>query len=172
MQRWIQGLRPTPPVFPPTDDPNDTALYNLITIAHNKQCNIGWAHFFRGRISLAWRDVLTHYYRYRRPPEPHSPKLWMRKTIDQIWNLYLSLWQCRNGELHGPDFETTRKKALDATRASVQRAFAQTQGNVSDYDRRLLHRHPVSEILAWTKSHLDAYLATAEVILEQNVEPG
>jgi len=26
--------------------------------------------------------------------------------------------------------------------------------------------------LNWTKSHLDAYLATAEVILEQNVDPG
>jgi hypothetical protein len=27
-------------------------------------------------------------------------------------------------------------------------------------------------MLTWTKSHLDAYLATAEVILEQNVDPG
>jgi len=31
---------------------------------------------------------------------------------------------------------------------------------------------PVEEILKWTKTHLDAYLATAEVILEQNVDPG
>ena len=28
------------------------------------------------------------------------------------------------------------------------------------------------EILTWTKAHLDAFLATAKVILEQNVDPG
>jgi hypothetical protein len=31
---------------------------------------------------------------------------------------------------------------------------------------------PLEQILTWTKAHLDAYLATAEVILEQNVDPG
>jgi len=36
----------------------------------------------------------------------------------------------------------------------------------------LLHHDPVGNILNWTKAHLDAYLATAEVILEQNIDPG
>jgi hypothetical protein len=30
----------------------------------------------------------------------------------------------------------------------------------------------LEQILNWTKSHLNAYLATAEVILEWNVDPG
>jgi hypothetical protein len=36
----------------------------------------------------------------------------------------------------------------------------------------MLHGRPLEQILNWTKSHLDAYLATAEVILEQNIDPG
>jgi hypothetical protein len=36
----------------------------------------------------------------------------------------------------------------------------------------MLHSQPLEQILKWTKSHLDAYLVTAEVILEQNVDPG
>jgi hypothetical protein len=36
----------------------------------------------------------------------------------------------------------------------------------------LLHSRPLEQILTWWKSHLDAYLAMAEVILEQNVDPG
>jgi hypothetical protein len=39
-------------------------------------------------------------------------------------------------------------------------------------ERAILHARLLEEILNWTKVHLDAYLATAEVILEQNVDPG
>jgi hypothetical protein len=31
---------------------------------------------------------------------------------------------------------------------------------------------PFGKILKWTKTHLDAYLATAEILLEQNIDPG
>jgi hypothetical protein len=34
-----------------------------------------------------------------------------------------------------------------------------------------LNLQPITEVLKWTKCHLDAYLATAEVYLEQNVDP-
>jgi hypothetical protein len=36
----------------------------------------------------------------------------------------------------------------------------------------MLHSWPLKQILKWTKSHLNAYLVTAKVILEQNVDPG
>ena len=47
-----------------------------------------------------------------------------------------------------------------------------TIGTVLPSDSLILHRAKVTEILNWTKQHLDAYLATVEVICEQNVEPG
>jgi hypothetical protein len=31
---------------------------------------------------------------------------------------------------------------------------------------------PFDKILKWTKAHLDAYLVTAEILLEQNIDPG
>ena len=43
---------------------------------------------------------------------------------------------------------------------------------MNDQESALLHSRPLEEILNWMKSHLDAYLATAKVILEQNVNPG
>jgi hypothetical protein len=44
--------------------------------------------------------------------------------------------------------------------------------NINNAESRMLHGRPLEQILNWTKSHLDVYLATAEVILEQNVDPG
>jgi hypothetical protein len=43
---------------------------------------------------------------------------------------------------------------------------------VNEAESAILHARPLEQILTWTKAHLDAYLATAEVILEQNIDPG
>jgi hypothetical protein len=45
--------------------------------------------------------------------------------------------------------------------------------NIFPSDSIILHRTRITDILNWTKQHLDAYLAAAgEVVCEQNVEPG
>jgi hypothetical protein len=43
---------------------------------------------------------------------------------------------------------------------------------VNEAESAILHARPLKQILTWTKVHLYAYLATAEVILEQNIDPG
>ena len=96
----------------------------------------------------------------------------MQKTIDQIWEFYISIWHCRNGELHGHDFDEQKRIALEATCTTIQRVYQETNNNIDTHHACILHHLPVDEILMWTKMHLDAYLATAEVILEQNVDLG
>jgi len=89
-----------------------------------------------------------------------------------MWHYYITIWHCRNGELYGHNFEESQQKALDMKRHEVQLLYSSSAGNVTAAEARLLHRDTVENILNWTKAHLDAYLATAEVILEQNVNPG
>jgi len=96
----------------------------------------------------------------------------MRRTIEQTWKLFITIWHCRNGERYGTNFEEAKRQALEMQRTTAQNIYAQTVGNVTEREAHLLHRSLIDEILTWTKSHLNAYLATAEVILEQNVPPG
>jgi len=98
----------------------------------------------------------------------------MYKTIDQLWKFFRSIWNCRNGELHGKDYEEVQAKkiALLTTRTEAQRVYKESKNQVTDCEARVLHPLPIEEILRWTKAHLDAYLVTTEVILEQNVDPG
>jgi hypothetical protein len=58
------------------------------------------------------------------------------------------------------------------TRSKVTQIYEEAKHYVNDEESCMLHGRPLEQILNWTKSHLDAYLATAEVILEQNVNPG
>jgi hypothetical protein len=96
----------------------------------------------------------------------------MQKTIDAIWQIFLTIWYTQNGELHGKDYEEKRAIALETSRNEVSRIYEEAKLYINDAKSRLLHGRPLEQILTWTKSHLDAYLATAEVILEQNVDPG
>ena len=56
--------------------------------------------------------------------------------------------------------------------STLQDYYQETNNNVDMHHTRILHHLPVDKILTWTKMHLDAYLATDEVILEQNVDLG
>jgi hypothetical protein len=50
--------------------------------------------------------------------------------------------------------------------------YQSTISKVSPTDSVVLHHARIEEILKWTKEHLDAYLASADVIIDQLDEPG
>ena len=62
-----------------------------------------------------------------------------------------------------------RRKETATEAVTVYQAII---GNVSETDRVVLHHARIDEILKWTKEHLDAYLASADVIIDQCDEPG
>jgi len=107
IERWSAEQQVIRPTFHPSDfdDEVDQELHSRILTAFDKQAKIGWAHFLRGRISKAWKPAIAYYYRSREPGEIYSPDLWMRKATKQMWHYYITIWHCRNGELHGHNFE-------------------------------------------------------------------
>jgi hypothetical protein len=76
------------------------------------------------------------------------------------------------GELYGKDYDKQQVIALETTWAEVEQIYEGSKQYVNDSESAILHARPLEQILTWTKAHLDAYLATAKVILEQNVDPG
>jgi hypothetical protein len=68
-------------------------------------------------------------------------------------------------------YEEQRTIALRTTQESVWCIYHQSKDQVSEEDSNTLHAQPIKEVMKWTKRHLDACLATAEVYLEQNIDP-
>jgi hypothetical protein len=147
-------------------------LHVLINDAFAHQTSIGWGHFLRGHLSLHWKKCIAEYYKFRQPGESYNPNLWMTKIIDAIWDYFLLIWTDRNGKLYGKDYDEQRAIALETTRAEVEQIYEGSKQYVNNSEIGILHARPLEEILTWTKAHLDAYFATAKVILEQNVDPG
>jgi hypothetical protein len=76
-------------------------------------------------------------------------------------------------ELHGTDGAISMKQWRKETATEAVAVYQSTIGKVSQMDSIVLHRDRIEEILKWTKEHLDAYLASADVIIgDQRDEPG
>jgi hypothetical protein len=78
----------------------------------------------------------------------------------------------QNSKLYGKDYDEHWAIALETTRAEVKQIYEGSKHYVNDAESAILHARLLKQILSWTKVHLDAYLATAEVMLEQNIDPG
>jgi hypothetical protein len=167
MENWIHRRRISLPTWTQTE-PFLTAL----TVAFNSQKQIGWDQFFRGRLSRAWASAIGLYYKERRPGTAYTHDKWIRNTIKATWNFSMSLWRQRCASYHGINSLHTLERKRKSTAQRAKDVYQQTIGTVSPMEAIILHRHKMTEILNWTKQHLDAYLATAEVICEWNVEPG
>jgi hypothetical protein len=164
LDRWLANLPPAlVPRLPSGLDKSNQLLHRLINKVIDKQNNIGWGHFLRGCLLLHWKRCIAEYYKHRQPGDSYNPTLWMTKTIDAIWDYFLTIWTKRNGELYSKDYDEQRVIALETT---------PSKHYVNNAESAILHVRPLEQILTWTKAHLDAYLATAEVILQQNVDPG
>ena len=64
------------------------------------------------------------------------------------------------------------QRRKDTANEAVAVYYQSTIGKVSPTDSVVLHHARIEEILKWTKEHLDAYLASADVIIDQRDEPG
>jgi hypothetical protein len=82
------------------------------------------------------------------------------------------MWKQRNTELHGTDGAISREQWRKETANEAVAVYQATIGNVSQTDSVVLHHARINEILKWTKEHLDAYLTSADVIIDQRDELG
>ena len=143
-----------------------------ITFAFHSQKKIGWDQFFRGRLSMAWINVIDIYYHEWRPGQAFTPDQWMRTTIDALWTFAMTLWHQCCASNHGVDGINTLEQKHKETALRAKEIYQDTIGAVTPMANLLLHRHNLTTMMNWTKQHLDAYLAMAEVLCEWNVEPG
>jgi hypothetical protein len=96
----------------------------------------------------------------------------MRITITAIWTFAMTLWHQHNASLHSDDGALTMEQCRNDAAARATEVYRETIGTIMPSDGLILHCAKISEILTWMKQHLDAYLATTEVVCEWNVEPG
>ena len=96
----------------------------------------------------------------------------MRMTINAIWDFSLTLWRRQCETYHGTQGVHTLECKRKETAIQAHAVYHETIGSHHHMTNIILHRQSLQSMLNWTKQHLDAYLATAEVLCKWNMEPG
>jgi hypothetical protein len=123
----------------------------------------------------AWRKPIGTYYKIRQHGKSFTPDQWMRTVIKELWVFSIAIWKQRNTELHGRTDGTIsmEQRRKETATEAVLAVYQATIGNISHTDSVMLHHARIDEILKWTKEkHLDAYLASSDVIIDQSDESG
>ena len=116
--------------------------------------------------------VIETYYWDCHPGHIFTPDQWMHTMIDAIWTFSLTLWHQRCESYHSTHGTHTLECKWKDMALQAQEVFQTTIGNTHPMTNLLLHWQSLNTMMQWTQQHLDAYLATAEVLCEWNVEPG
>jgi hypothetical protein len=169
MDSWLARRLVIAPAWNGPQEP----IKRQIRSAFQAQAKIGgWDQFFRGFIAKACRILpIGTYYKIRQPGESFTPDQWMRTVIKELWAFSIAMWKQRNTELHGTDGAISMEQRRKETATEAVAVYQATIGNVSQPDSVVLHHARIDDILKWTKEHLDAYLASADVIIDQRDEP-
>ena len=69
------------------------------------QANIGWDQIFKGRFSQSWR-IMQDQYLGSRQTKCNTGQTWLTNVINTIFQEWWKLWELRNEDLHGRDYNT------------------------------------------------------------------
>jgi hypothetical protein len=166
MDSWLSRR----PVQLPTWHGPQEPIHAQLRLAFRAQAKIGWDQFFRGRIAKAWHRPIAEYYKIRQPGESYTADQWMRSVIKELWELSINIWKQRNTELHGTDSALSLERRRKDTATEAENIYENTIGKVSPTDSNVLHHSTIDEIIKWSQEHLDAYLASADIIIVQRDE--
>jgi hypothetical protein len=160
LNSWI-GLSPTlseVSITCPAATPGpieNTQLHN----AFRRQSLIGWGHLFRGRISIAWSQIVARHYRMNKMKSEFNADRWNQAIIKALWDIFNSQWTTRNQVIHGVTLQDAQEKALTRLTIDITSAFQFGGYELTRHDTKLLDT-PCEIILtrsliqqrAWLKS--------------------
>jgi len=118
---WIDSQQELPSLVPPTRG-SVMPLDQLAARAFSEQTRLGWKAFLRGHMSSYWKKAL--FFANTKPAESVVDYM-MTKLVKIVFQFSLSLWEFRNGILHGVTLIERRAKWRSLLSDRVAEAFAQ-----------------------------------------------
>ena len=123
------------------DVPFDESPYPLeYRTLLQEQRQIGWSHFFQGRVSTKWAALQQRHLASLPPIKGQDGTSWVRSVLQTLFTQWNMLWESRNADQHGRDSATQAKKRKDQVLLQLESLYT-LRGKVLQRDRSLFHDH-------------------------------
>jgi hypothetical protein len=133
----------------------------LRTIAAAQEA-IGWTHLFKGRISKQWiARQRTHIG--DNSTKKKNAMNWATQVIDYFYTQWFKVWDERNLDRHGKDYQEQANKLKDQAYREMTHLYT-FEPTVPD-DIRWLFITPLEECLQWPLYRMRAWISNWETII-------
>jgi hypothetical protein len=130
---------------------------------YNTQAEIGWQHFVRGQIIIAWGSIINNHLATQKTHKFNAEQ-WGTNLLSINWKYILQLWEARNQETHGD----TPKKSEVIKRQNMIDEVLHIQSTHTDLPltaRQLISRDQIS-LRSMSTASISGYLYGAKLVAE------
>ena len=164
IRQWTSSLEERPNLTSPTRG-RVAPLEQVATKAFTEQSRLGWEVLLTGQLSVYWRQALLFG---SSTGDEDAVEDILRQLIKKLFLLSLSLWDFRNGVLHGETFLMQRAKKSALIRQKVIEAYdfySRSPNIVLPQDQYLFKRKELAIRLNGDDDALLCWLRTVEVAM-------
>jgi len=109
--------------WPPPNFTYHPQHHAAIQETFQKQSEIGWDEFLRGRISSDWGELVQTYYQQMNLGDRRNKMTWETQIIRTTWRIFFDTWQIRNELLHGADKSENQQIKTRDIDQQIRRAY-------------------------------------------------
>jgi len=125
---------------------------------------IGWTHLFKGRISKQWIDRQQDHIG-NKATKKNNALNWATTVIDYFFTQWFKVWDQRNLDRHGHDYQGQANKLKDVAFREITHLYTFVEA-VSD-DIRWLFQTPLEECRHWPLFRQRAWISNWENVIKK-----
>jgi ribonuclease HI len=157
LQQWLEPSN----IIDITSEINHPELHK----AAFQQQRIGWRHFIRGRLSIAWGTTINHHFTNNKIPHITAEN-WAAGLLHINWRHILKIWRERCLEMHGNNPEEIEQKTKERYLIDIQHIQSINQ-NVSNSQHDWI-LDDIDELRLSSSKNLQTWLYGAKIISRNN----
>ena len=139
----------------------------IISEALEEQENIGWANFYRGRLSTKWLDAQQDFAKRHTNQSDQDTVQWAVQIITTLWHGFLQMWEERKQDQHGRDViqqnDSLRRNLLKKTNLLYSKLHL-----FDEEDKRLFVK-PVEHWEQASNKDIQDWITLAEPLAEKSI---
>ena len=101
--------------------------YGNANEAMRQQCQLGWRHFIRGRMSMEWGQCIYAHIQ-QKEIKGITEEQWGATILSINWKHILKIWKSRNGTEHGSTAEEQEEITCKNIISEIENIFFSNNG--------------------------------------------
>ena len=149
-------------------DPDSIPVKESMKPLAEAQAKVGWKQLLKGRLVVHWQHHQQKHLGEEADEKKKNGQTWSANMATLLLQLWLELWQARNGDRHGRD----RESRAEARKCQAIYELHQLYSHKDDIplDISWILRRPIEECLQWPSYMIRAFVNSYKPVIDGSLK--